>query len=160
MGNETSLPEGAAEDFEEQARAPPTAIDPSGASAPPPPPQQTSNTRGPRPGARMIGAVFGKSSGSSPARSEKGPSTQQVQQQHHPSNMYYPERVQDGNSVPNGINPYMQGPPHHHGGPPAGYPTDPIQQQYYAQQQQQYYMQQQQQQAYYGHPNQMPPQQP
>ena len=167
MGNETSLPEGAADDFEEQAKAPPTAIDPSGGSAPPQQqqPQQTSNnTRGPRPGARMIGAVFGKSSGSSPMRSEKGPPPQQLQQQQQQhQNVYYTEHVQDGNSTPNG-NPYMQGPPHHHGGPPAGYPTDPTQQQYYAQQQQQYYMQQQQQQqqrqAYYGNPNQMPPHQP
>ena len=33
MGNETSLPEGGAEDFEEQARAPPTAIDPNSGTA-------------------------------------------------------------------------------------------------------------------------------
>ena len=90
MGNETSLPEGGAEDFEEQARAPPTAIDPaSGVPAGPSAPmQQPSSSRGSRPGARMIGAVFGKAGGS-PARGERGPPP--PQQQQHQGNMYYPE---------------------------------------------------------------------
>lgn len=144
MGNETSLPEGTAEDFEEQAKAPPTAIDPSGAPAAASSSSNSSNLRSSRPGARMIGAVFGKSN-SSPSRGDRGPSQQQQQQLQ--ANMYYPEHAQH-QGAPNG-NAFM-GQPH--------YSNDPIQQQYYAQQQQ-YYMQQQQRPGYYGHSNQMPPQQ-